>query len=101
MATAHKRTRAARKRSPRALVNVGRYTYTVVITPNDPDGYLVTCPALPGLVTQGDTLDEAFAMAKDAIEGYLISLIKHGDPIPEDKYAIPVRVRIEYEEIAA
>jgi predicted RNase H-like HicB family nuclease len=40
-------------------------------------------------------------MAKDAIEGYLISLIKHGDPIPEDKMAFPVRVRIENEQIAA
>lgn len=85
----------------RAPVQVGEYSFTVLIEPNDPDGYLVTCPALPGLVTQGDTLDEAFAMAKDAIEGYLISLIKHGDPIPDDKWAMPIRVRIENEQIAA
>ncbi len=84
-----------------APVKVGDYGFTVRIEPNDPDGYLVTCPALPGLVTEGDTLDQAFEMAKDAIEGYLISLIKHGDPIPEDKLAIPVRVRIENEKIAA
>jgi predicted RNase H-like HicB family nuclease len=84
-----------------APVKVGDYGFTVLIEPNDPDGYLVTCPALPGLVTEGDTLDQAFEMAKDAIEGYLISLIKHGDPIPEDKLAIPVRVRIENEKIAA
>ena len=84
-----------------APVKVGDYSFTVLIEPNDPDGYLVTCPALPGLVTEGDTLDQAFEMAKDAIEGYLISLIKHGDPIPEDKLAIPVRVRIENEKIAA
>jgi predicted RNase H-like HicB family nuclease len=84
-----------------APVKVGDYGFTVLIEPNDPDGYLVTCPALPGLVTEGDTLDQAFEMAKDAIEGYLISIIKHGDPIPEDKLAIPVRVRIENEKIAA
>ena len=47
------------RRNPRSLVNVGQYTYAVIITPNDPDGYLVTCPALPGVVTQGDTFDEA------------------------------------------
>ena len=75
--------------------------FTILVEPNDPDGYLVTCPALPGLVTEGDTLDEAFAMAKDAIGAYLISLIKHGDPVPEDKMAFPVRVRIENEQIAA
>lgn len=84
-----------------APIRVGDYSFTILLEPNDPDGYLVTCPALPGLVTQGDTLDEAFAMAKDAIEGYLISLIKHGDPIPEDKWAMPIRVRIENEQIAA
>jgi len=95
MATAHKRTRAARKRSPRALVSVGRYTYTVVITPNDPDGYLVTCPALPGLVTQGDTFDEARAMAADAIACHLESMIEDGLPIPVDKTIItPVSVKV-------
>ncbi len=84
-----------------APIQIGEYSFTVLVEPNEPDGYLVTCPALPGIVTEGDTLDEAFAMARDAIEGYLISLIKHGDPIPEDKMAYPVRVRIESDKIAA
>ncbi len=82
-------------------IQIGDYSFTILVEPNDPNGYLVTCPALPGLVTEGDTLEEAFAMAKDAIEGYLISLIKHGDPIPDDKMAYKVRVRIENEKIAA
>lgn len=84
-----------------APVRVGEYSFTVLIEPNEPDGYLVTCPALPGLVTQGDTLDEAIAMAKDAIEGYLISMIQHGEKIPDDTWAIPVRVSIGNEQIAA
>lgn len=84
-----------------APIQVGDYSFTILLEPNDPDGYLVTCPALPGLVTEGDTLDEAFAMAKDAISGYLISMIKHGEKIPEDKMAFPIRVRIENEQIAA
>ncbi len=82
-------------------IQIGDYSFTVLIEPNDPDGYLVTCPALPGLVTEGDTLEDVLAMAKDAIEGYLISLIKHGDPIPDDKMAYPVRVRIANEKITA
>ncbi|MCC6451667.1 MAG: type II toxin-antitoxin system HicB family antitoxin [Acidobacteria bacterium] len=84
-----------------APVQVGEYSFTILVEANDPDGYLVTCPALPGLVTEGETLDEAFAMAKDAIEGYLISLVKHGDPIPEDKWAMPIRVKISNEQVAA
>lgn len=82
-------------------VHVGEYSFTIVIEPNEPDGYLVTCPALPGLVTEGDTLDEAYAMAQDAIQGYLESLVAHGEPIPQDRIVMPVRVRIENEEVAA
>ena len=46
---------------------------------------MVTCPALPGLVTEGDTLEQARAMAADAIRGYLESLKKDGQPIPNDE----------------
>jgi predicted RNase H-like HicB family nuclease len=46
---------------------------------------VVTCPALPGLVTEGDTLKEARAMARDAIRAYLESLRKDRLPIPSDK----------------
>ena len=46
------------------------YDYTVLFEPAAEEGYVVTCPALPGLVTEGDTLEEARAMAKDTIEGF-------------------------------
>ena len=45
-------------------------------------GYIVSCPQLPGCVTQGETVEEALAMIKDAIQGYIASLQKHGEPIP-------------------
>jgi predicted RNase H-like HicB family nuclease len=46
--------------------------------PAEQGGYVVTCPSLPGLVTEGDTLEEARAMAADAIRGYLEALAKAG-----------------------
>jgi antitoxin HicB len=70
------------------------YTYTVVFEPDEESGgYTVTCPALPGLVTEGDTLEEARAMAADAIRCYLESLRKEGDPIPlsEEYESEPIR----------
>jgi antitoxin HicB len=82
-------------------IQVGEYSFTIIIEPNEPDGYLVTCPALPGLVTEGDTLDEAYAMAQDAIQLYLESLIADGQPVPKDKITMPVRVKIENGKIAA
>ena len=57
--------------------------YTIILEP-DPEegGYTVTVPALPGCVTEGDTLEEAIAMAKAAIAGYIESLRKAGEPVP-------------------
>jgi predicted RNase H-like HicB family nuclease len=63
---------------------VPQYQYTAVFEPAQEGGYIVTVPALPGLVTEGDTLEEARAMVKDAIRGYLESLMKHGEEIPLD-----------------
>jgi len=60
------------------------HNYTVLFEPAEEGGYVVTCPALPGLVTEGDTLEEARRMVKDAIRAYLESLRKDGLPIPPD-----------------
>jgi antitoxin HicB len=68
------------------------YQYTVVFEPAEEGGYVVTVPALPGVVTEGDTLEEARAMAKDAIRGYLESLMKHGEEIPVE--ASPATVEL-------
>src|SRR4051794_2399883 len=46
-------------------------TYSVLFQPEPEGGFTVTCPSLPGLVSYGATLEEARAMARDAIAGYL------------------------------
>lgn len=61
--------------------------YTVIFEPAEEGGYIVRVPALEGCVTQGETLEEARAMARDAIEGYLAVLQEEGLPIPEDMSA--------------
>ena len=49
----------------------------------DEDGiFVATCPSLPGCVSQGQTRSEAAANIREAIEAYLKSLAKHGDPVP-------------------
>jgi predicted RNase H-like HicB family nuclease len=59
--------------------------YTIILHPDrDEGGYTVTVPALPGCVTQGETLEEAIAMAKDAIRLYIDALILDGMPVPEE-----------------
>jgi antitoxin HicB len=68
----------------REFVTAHQYRYTVLFEPAEEGGFTVTCPSLPGLVTEGDTLEEARSMASDAIRGYLESLAKDGLPIPPE-----------------
>ena len=49
---------------------MSEYRYTVLFEPAEEGGYVATCPALPGLVTEGDTLDEVRVMVRDAIKGF-------------------------------
>ena len=44
--------------------------------------YGVTVPDLPGCFSAGGSVDEALAMAKEAIEVYLEQLIEDGKPVP-------------------
>jgi predicted RNase H-like HicB family nuclease len=44
------------------------YDFKVLLEPDEEvGGYVVTCPALPGCYTQGDTIDEALENIKEAI----------------------------------
>lgn len=76
------------------------YSYTVLFEPAEEGGFTVTCPALPGLVTEGDTLEEARAMAADAIRGYIESLHRDHLPIPTDKMPMKEEVRVLVPEVA-
>lgn len=55
---------------------------TVVFEEAEEGGFIARVPALPGCVTQGETLDEAEEMVRDAILAYCASLKKHREPIP-------------------
>lgn len=56
--------------------------FTVILEPEKDGGYSVHCPVLPGCVSQGDSLDEALANIREAIEGILEVRRKHGMPVP-------------------
>ena len=69
--------------------------YTVVLEPETDGGYHVFCPALPGCHSQGDSLDEAMANIREAIELYLESLAAHNEPVPVEKIVIkPIEVAV-------
>jgi predicted RNase H-like HicB family nuclease/predicted RNA binding protein YcfA (HicA-like mRNA interferase family) len=53
-----------------------------IVIEGDSDGYYVSCPALQGCYSQGDTYEEAVANIKDAIRLHLEDRIADGDEIP-------------------
>lgn len=60
------------------------YHYTILLR-REEGGYTVTVPAIPAIATEGDTVEEAIAMAKDAIKLYLDFLQERGEPIPVEE----------------
>ncbi|MDB5174254.1 MAG: hypothetical protein JWN51_3027 [Phycisphaerales bacterium] len=59
--------------------------YPVAIHKDPDSDYGVTVPDLPGCFSAGSTLDEAIAMAKEAIELHLEGLIADGQSIPRPR----------------
>jgi len=57
--------------------------YNAIFEPAEEGGFVVTVPKLPGLVTEGDTFEEAMEMVKDAIKGYLEVLQENKEEIPD------------------
>lgn len=43
----------------------------IVLEPSDEGGYTVYVPSLPGCISEGDTVDDAIANIREAIELYL------------------------------
>jgi predicted RNase H-like HicB family nuclease len=54
-----------------------------IVIEADADGYFVSCPALQGCYSQGDTYEEAVANIKDAIRLHLDDRIADGEEVPE------------------
>jgi predicted RNase H-like HicB family nuclease len=66
-----------------------------IIVENDEDGYFVTCPALQGCYSQGETYEEAIANIKDAIRLHVEDRLAAGEEIPK-----PTSVSFSTVEIA-
>jgi len=58
--------------------------YTVILELESDGGYVVSVPALPGCVSQGDSRAEALSNIREAIELYIDDCRAAGDPIPTE-----------------
>jgi len=57
--------------------------FKVLLEVDETGGYVVSCPALPGCYSQGDTVPEALTNVREAIELTLEDLRDRGEPIPD------------------
>ena len=62
------------------------FSFSVVLEPQRDGGFTVLVPALPEVVTEGDTEEEALANAKEAIGAILAYRRDQGMAIPADAH---------------
>ena len=60
------------------------YSFSIVLEPQEEGGFTVLVPALPEVVTEGETEEEALANAEEAIRAILSYRRDHGMAIPSD-----------------
>lgn len=80
--------------------------FTVLLHEDETGGYWAEVEELPGCITQGDTVEEVEANAKDAIEVFLDGLVEdyvdslknHEPPENPDK---KLRLGIKFERLKA
>lgn len=72
--------------------------YPVVIHRDKGSDYGVVVPDLPGCFSAGETLDEALAMAKEAVELHLEGLIEEGQNTPPPGHLEDHRNNPEYRD---
>lgn len=56
-----------------------QHTYRVLLTPEEEGGFSVDVLDLPGCFTQGETIEEAIEMTREAISLYVESMGKGGE----------------------
>lgn len=62
------------------------YPAAVTFDPED-NSYLVEFVDLPGCITEGESLEEALSNGREALTGFLASLVERNRPIPEPSLA--------------
>jgi antitoxin HicB len=68
----------------RSSILAENYSFSVILEPQEGGGFTVLVPALPEVVTEGDSETEALANAEEAIRAVLAYRQDHGIAIPDD-----------------
>ncbi len=58
------------------------YKLPLVLEPQPEGGYTITCPLLPNLITEADTLDEVIPNVSDALAALIEAYEDLNQPLP-------------------
>jgi antitoxin HicB len=71
-----------------------QYSFSVILEPQQEGGFTVLVPALPEVITEGDTEQEALANAEEAIRAIIAYRRDNGIPVPSDAHPEIRRVTV-------
>jgi antitoxin HicB len=57
--------------------------FPVILEPDETGGFVMICPLIPGCFSQGETVEEALANIREAIQLCLEEMAMRGEEIPE------------------
>lgn len=64
------------------------------------EGFSVYFPDLPGLTSAGETVEEAYLAAEEALAGHLMVSVQYGDDIPDPSDLVDIEHDPEVHEVA-
>ena len=70
------------------------YMFRIILRPEPEGGYTVFVPSLRGCITYGETVEEAHAMAKEAIELYLEVMRERNEEIVDDSQTLEEKIQV-------
>jgi len=69
-------------------------SFPVVLQPDKEGGFVVDCPVLEGCYSQGETVDEALANIREAIELCVQDMEDRGETVPDSARILTSTVSI-------
>jgi antitoxin HicB len=69
-------------------------SYRILLREEPEGGYTVSVPTLPGCITYGENIADAIAMAREAIDLFIESLVAHGEDIPSEEGTLEYTITV-------
>ena len=75
------------------------YKLPLSLSPQPEGGFTVTCPILPELVTEGDTIQEVLINAQDALDAVIEAYQDLGRPLPPSMQPAQIEKSVQLETL--